>query len=231
VPHPALPDATPRRVRRHEGNPLRFDASYEEVVVLRDGSRVRLRTVRPQDKAHLVRGLHRLSEGSRRARFLAAKNRLTEAELAYLTEVDGIDHFAIGALAIDADGEEGEGVGVGRFVRMLDDPCVAEPAIVVVDAWQNRGLGRLLLDRLIQAALERRIDTFHAEFLAENDAIRRLLESFSPEMLMQRRAGVVVATMPLRAPDGEAGEAEAGEHLRKLLRLAAKRLLKLRPPS
>jgi len=192
---------------------------------------VRLRTIRPGDKPHLVRGLHRLSEGSRRARFLAAKNRLTAAELQYLTEVDGVDHFAIGALLLAADGAESEGVGVGRFVRMHGEPNVAEPAIVVVDAWQNRGLGRLLLDRLIQAALERGIDTFHTEFLAENEAIRRLLGSFSPDMLMQRRAGVVVATMPLLAREGQHGEAEAGEHLRKLLRLAAKRLLRLRPPS
>jgi len=220
-----------RRVPRRDRERLRFDASYEEVVALHDGHRVRLRTIRPADKPHLVRGLHRLSEGSRRARFLAAKNRLTAAELEYLTEVDGVDHFAIGALMLAADGDESDGVGVGRFVRMRGEPNVAEPAIVVVDAWQNRGLGRLLLDRLIQAALERGIDTFHAEFLADNEAIRRLLGSFSPDMLMQRRAGVVVATMPLLARKGEPGEVEAGEHLRKLLRLAAKRLLRLRPPS
>jgi GNAT superfamily N-acetyltransferase len=206
----------------------RFGPDYEEVVTDRDGNRLRLRTIRPEDKPYLVRGLHHLSPDSRRARFLGTKQRLTEAELAYLTEVDGVDHFAIGALLLDDEDVEGEGVGVGRFVRMPEIPTAAEPAIVVLDAWQNRGIGRILLDRLIQAALERGIHTFHAEFLAENEGIRRLLSSFSPEMLMQRRGGIVIATMPLHAPGDVGDRAEQREQLGDLLRLAARRLLKLR---
>lgn len=205
---------------------LRYDRDYEEVVTLRGGQRVRLRTIRPEDKTSLVQGLHRLSPASRLARFMAMKKRLTDAELAYLTEIDVVDHFAIGAAALNEDGGEGEGAGIGRFVRLGPGSDAAEPAVVVVDAWQGRGLGRILLERLIEAARERGIRAFHAEFLAENVAIRRLLESLFPGMLMQRSGGVVVATMPLGGADP--GDGELGELMHRLLRLAARRLVHLR---
>jgi GNAT superfamily N-acetyltransferase len=207
---------------------LVFDADYQETVTLRNGQRVRLRAVRPEDKRNLVRGLHRLSPASRLSRFFAMKKRLTETELRYLTEVDVVNHFAIGALTLRDDDAEGEGIAIGRFVRLDSPPDSAEPAIVVVDAWQGQGLGRMLLERLIDAARERGIRSFHAEFLADNAAIRQLLESLFPRMLMQRKGTVVVATMPIEPEDAAPYEHEPGELLHRLLGLAAQRLLHLK---
>jgi GNAT superfamily N-acetyltransferase len=207
---------------------LVYDADYQEIVTLRNGQRVRLRTVRPQDKGNLVRGLHRLSPASRQSRFFAMKNRLTDAELKYLTEVDFVNHFAIGAVTLRDDDTEAEGIAIGRFVRLENPTDSAEPAIVVVDAWQGYGLGRLLLERLIAAARERGIRSFHAEFLAENEAIRRLLESLCPGMLMQRKGEVVIATMPIGTAEPVPCEDEPGEILHRLLGLAAQRLLHLK---
>src|SRR5207245_4362935 len=98
----------------------------------------------------------RLSPTSRYRRFLSAKDHLTDREWRYFTEVDGINHFALGAVR-HADGQE-EGLGVARFIRLIDRPTVAEPAVVVADPWQRKGLGRLLLARLVAAASERGID-------------------------------------------------------------------------
>jgi GNAT superfamily N-acetyltransferase len=207
---------------------LVYDTGYREVRTLRNGEQVLLRTVQPGDKRYLVQGFHRLSPSSRAARFLGAKSRLTDAELAYLTEVDLANHFAIGAVTLRPDGSEGEGVAIGRFVRIPENPESAEPAIVVVDAWQGNGLGRLLLERLIAAALERGVRTFHAEFMAENASIRRLLESVCPGMLLQRSGPVVVATMPLADADATRCDDEPREMLHRLLRLAAQRLLQLK---
>jgi GNAT superfamily N-acetyltransferase len=205
-----------------------YGEEYQETLTLRNGQRVLLRTVRPEDKHYLVQGLHRLSPASRRARFLATKQRLTEAELIYLTEVDHINHFAIGAVALREDGSEGEGVGIGRFVRLEDQRDSAEPAITVLDMWQGNGLGRILLERLIAAARERGIRTFHAEFLAENEAIRKLLQSQCPDMLMQRRGPIIIATMPIGAGVEMQCDDTPGETLHRLLRLAAQRLIHLR---
>jgi GNAT superfamily N-acetyltransferase len=168
--------------------------------------------------------MERLSPEARFSRFFAAKTRLSEAELRYLTEIDGVDHYALGVGLLHPDGTEGEGVGVGRFVRTRDDPTVAEPAIVVIDAWQGHGIGKLLLDRLIAAARERGIRHFRAECLAENHAIQHLFERLGPSVRVQQRGRVVGMEIPIFEVkiDGDAPSSE-------LLRIAAERLIRFRP--
>ena len=61
---------------------------------LDNGVEVVIRPISPDDKPLLAEGIARLSARSARFRFLAPKNRLTSAELRYLTEIDGCDHMA-----------------------------------------------------------------------------------------------------------------------------------------
>ena len=129
-----------------------------EHVLLRDGSEVLIRAVRPEDKPLFVAGWAHLSEQSVYRRFLAPRDPLSVDELAFFTEIDHVDHEAIGALA----GETREGVGVARYVRDRERPHVAEAAVTVVDAWQGRGLGGKLLRRLTARATENRIRVFSA---------------------------------------------------------------------
>ena len=70
------------------GEPRFFTRDYAEQAVLRDGTRVRLRLIRPDDKALLHDGFERLSPASRYLRFLAPKAALSDDELRYLCEVD-----------------------------------------------------------------------------------------------------------------------------------------------
>jgi hypothetical protein len=110
----------------------RYDESYEETVHLSDGQRIHLRPMRPSDKQMLLDGFEHLSPDSRYARFMAPKSTLSERELRYLTEVDGINHFAIGAIRRHLVAKP-EGVGSARFVRLSDQPDTAEPAVTVLD--------------------------------------------------------------------------------------------------
>jgi len=158
---------------------LRFTPSYRERVCLRDGTEVLLRLVIPADKLLLKRGMDRFSAESRFHRFLGAKQHLTPNELDYLTEVDGVDHFALGALATSADGGD-QGVGVARFVRFGDETDSAEPTVAIVDEYQRRGLGTVLFARLMAAARERGIRRFHGRMLAHNKVMRALLHRASP---------------------------------------------------
>jgi len=136
-----------------------FTPTYREAINLSNGTPVTLRLVIPADKPLLERGMDNLSPESRFQRFLFAKLKLTNADLRYLTEIDGVDHFAIGAL-----NQAGEGIGVARFIRFGDDQVVAEPAIAVLDAHQNKGLGCILFRRLMAAARERGISVFMAPY-------------------------------------------------------------------
>src|SRR6476619_2159467 len=115
-----------------------------ELVGLKDGSSVLVRRVTAADQGLFVDGFARLSDESRYRRFLAAKKRLSDDELAFFTELDHHGHEALGAV----DPATGEGLGVARYVR---DPAryeIAEAAVAVIDDWQGRGLGRVLLERL-----------------------------------------------------------------------------------
>ena len=136
---------------------------------LRDGTTVLIRPIRPDDKQKLVEGLERLSPESRYQRFLRPVSTLTDRELRYLTEIDYADHFAWGALAADEPGQPG--LGIARYVRDPKDPEVAEAAVAVVDAAQGKGLGTLLLERLIETARAHGIRVFRAWALGENRTV------------------------------------------------------------
>jgi acetyltransferase len=142
------------------------------LVTLADGSRVRIRPIRPDDKDLLVQGLSRLSQESIRRRFLSPKPRLSAAELRYLTEVDGHRHAAFVAV-LDDDRECL--VGVARSVRVADTPDTAEMAIVVGDAWHGLGLGSALAEVLADAAVVSGVRRIAATMLGDNVPARRLL--------------------------------------------------------
>ena len=138
-------------------------------VELRDGSRVVIRPIEPDDRAALVAGFERLSPESRYRRFFGPITHLSERDLDYLTRVDHHDHEALVAIE---DGT-GEGIGVARYVRT--GPDVAEPAMVVADDWHGRGAATRLLEALVERAQEEGIRRFEAPVLAYNaDAIRVL---------------------------------------------------------
>jgi len=207
---------------------LRFDQNYRESVTLRDGGPVSLRLVRPSDKALLLRGFARLSPESRYRRFLSAKTELRDAELAYLTEVDGHDHFAVGASVTADDGTE-EGVGIARFIRSPEDPRAAEAAVAVVDDWQRRGLGTLLLARLAAAARERGIVRFQGRALAANEAISGLLEQLGSGVRVRPESGelAVEVDLPEMPPDMLATE-PTKTPLERILALVAEGVLLVR---
>jgi RimJ/RimL family protein N-acetyltransferase len=142
-------------------------------VRLRDGSRILIRPVRSTDASLIAEGFARLSERSRRMRFLGKKDELTPAELHYYANVDHHDHEALGAL----DPADGRLAGVARYVRDADDPQAAEIALTIADDWQGRGLGTELLARLSDRAREEGIRRFTAVMASENVPMGMLLRS------------------------------------------------------
>lgn len=218
---------------------MRFDGDFSEQAVLRDGTRAQLRCVRAEDKELLREGFARLSPESRYRRFLSAKNHLSDHELRYLTEVDGDRHFAIGARRLDADGVEAEGLAIARYVRLPEQPEVAEAAIAVVDPMQGQGLGTLLLRRLVEAAIERGVKRFRCVVLASNDPMRHLLESLGLEVQESHDGDLLLVDVPLpeaMPPDAAEANPTAATHawlgaletLGRLLRMAAEGLLAIR---
>ena len=180
-------------------------------VALRDGSRVRVRQSHRSDKQLLRRGFERLGPESRYKRFLAPVPQLSEAMVGYLSEVDHHDHEAIIAL----EEETGEGIGVVRYFRSSERRDAAEFAVTVIDDWQRRGVGTLLLEVMSARAREEGITTFTALMLASNHEMMDVLKSLGPVRIVDRDAGTVEIEMPIPA----VGLSPA---LSKLLRIAAR---------
>jgi GNAT superfamily N-acetyltransferase len=169
-----------------------------ELVVLRDGSEALVRQVRPEDKPLFVAGWAGLSDETVYRRFLQSRDGLSVDELAFFTEIDHVDHEAIGAL--DADGRHG--VGVARYVRDPERPHAAEAAVIVIDAWQGRGLGGKLLRRLCARATENGIRVFTATLLASNEAMLALLAQLG-EVTLRHRDGAAIeidVELPVELP-------------------------------
>ncbi len=178
---------------------------------LRDGSEVTIRELTPRDAPVLAEAFERLSPQSRDLRFLGAKTRLSSNDLEYLTDVDGHLHEALGA----TDAASGRGVGVARFVRLDPDAPVAEVAVTVVDDWQRRGLGTLLLERLNERARAEGIERYTALVSGENRAIVGLLQGIGARVLATNvAAGTVEYEVELPAVG-------LGHSLREALRAAA----------
>ncbi len=152
-------------------------------AVLRDGTVVSIRPIEPSDRDALTAFHETLSSRSVYLRFFSAHPHLTEADLDYFTEVDNEQRVALVAVA------EERIVGVGRF-DVLDDAS-AEVAFVVTDAFQGRGLGALLLTRLVDIARSLGVERFVAEVLPAN---RRMLETFrhSGHPITERHSGDIV---------------------------------------
>lgn len=187
---------------------LVIDEDYQETVDLDGLGRLTLRLIRPEDKALLVAGLHQMSSQSQYLRFFTPKGELSDEELHYLTELDNDDHLAIGA-ALQDGREKPLAVGLARYVRCSDRPDIAEAAIAVVDAYQHRGIGNLLMNRLSAAARQHGIRWFECEFLIENRRIEHLIRRLSTEVDFEALdAGRVRATIPLgQDPLEQVGEA------------------------
>ena len=145
----------------------------QAMVSLRDGSPVLLRPILSQDKAELVRAFARLSLQSRYQRFFSPLRELSPALVAYLTEIDYVDHFAFGAFAVAQ--REPALIGVARYIRSAEQPQSAEVAVAVIDDYHRRGLGNQLLCALASVARENGIGRFHGNALWENTPLLQLL--------------------------------------------------------
>jgi len=162
-----------------------------------DGQEILVRPLIATDREQLAARYEELSPDARRARFGSPPDQLSASELDRLLDLDYDSRFALAALLAD-DGDE-RGVGVARYARHSDDPSTAEVAVVVLDAYQHRGIGTILLADLVEVARDHGIGTFTATVRWENtsllDAIRAAGATVTP-----REPGIAAVVYDLGDP-------------------------------
>jgi acetyltransferase len=156
-----------------------YPTHLETVASARDGTPVRLRPVRPEDEPLLQDLLAHMSHEDVRMRFFAPIRELSHSLAVRLTHIDYDREMALMAE------HEGTILGVGRYFAE-PDRARAEYAVAVRTDWKGRGIGYLLMTRLIALARDARIGELVGEVLAEN---ARMLE-------MCRTLGFTVAPHP-----------------------------------
>ena len=126
---------------------------------------VALREIRPDDAAALQAFVRTLSPMSRRLRFHAALNELTESALQALTRVDQRAHVAFVLTTMEHGAERI--VGEARYVVSCDKET-ADFAIAVADGFRGLGLAERLMAALLRAARAAGLRWLIGEVLADN---------------------------------------------------------------
>ena len=142
-------------------------------VQLADGSNMTIRPIRPEDANMEQEFVRQLSVQSRYFRFMQSVTELTPEMLIRFTQLDY--HREMALIAVQEKGGKEIELGVTRYV-MNPDGRSCEFALVVADAWQNKGIGSQLLSMLIEAAQDRGFHSMNGEILADNHKMLALVK-------------------------------------------------------
>jgi GNAT superfamily N-acetyltransferase len=168
-------------------------AKYSANELLRDGRRIEIRALKPDDRADLLAAIDSSSAQSLHRRFFGAKRHFSEQEIAFFVNVDFVNHVALVAVA-NADGQPII-VGGGRYVLLGEGK--AEIAFAVVDRYQGQGIGVALMRHLVAIARRAGVRELIADVLPENIPMLKVLESSGLPVDTKHDRGVVHATLRL----------------------------------
>ena len=161
-------------------------ARYAAVEFLRDGRRIEIRALRPDDRDNLLAAVARTSTESLYRRFFGVKRSFSENEIAFFLNIDFAEHVALVALA-EQSGRQVI-IGGGRYVVVR--PGTAEVAFAVIDEFQRQGIGAALMRHLIAIARDAGLEELIAEVLPDNNAMLKVFEKSGLKLNMTRSAGV-----------------------------------------
>ena len=153
--------------------------------------------MRPEDEPAFQRGLAKLTPEEIRLRFFAPIKALTHMQAARLTQIDYDREMAL-VLAEPTIPGKAEVFGVARITADPDNER-AEFAIIVRHDMAGKGLGLLLMRRIIDYARQRGIGEIFGDVLRENTTMLQMCEKlgFDPDRVPEE-PGLVRVVLDLR---------------------------------
>jgi RimJ/RimL family protein N-acetyltransferase len=172
-------------------------ANYDQVATLKNGIKVRIRSIRPDDKKRLVEAFKNLDSESIYTRFFYHKKMLTEAELRSATELDFEN--AVALVVTTGEGEHETIIGAGRYVVIdeIDKLRSAEVAFAIEEDYHRQGMARILLQHLASIAREKGLSRFVAEVLPENSGMLTVFSRSGLPMKTEHGGDAVHVTLSL----------------------------------
>ena len=175
----------------------RYPEELSHTVTTTDGTQVFVRAIRPEDAERLMAFHDRLGEHTIYQRFFTVMKHLPPDWARRLSHVDYVTRLALVAEVETPGGLELAAVARYEPTARAD---TVEVAFVVQDGWQNKGLGTLLFQDLLQAAQARGYRRFSAYVLATNRRMLDLISRFGKVAERKLDQGVVEATFTVRTP-------------------------------
>ena len=168
-------------------------SKYSVVEKLRNGERIEIRALKPEDRDDLVAAVSRTSSESLYRRFFAVRRHFSETEESFYLNTDYVSHVALIAV-LEENGEKSI-VGGGRYV--VSEPGQAEVAFTVIDKYQGQGLGAALLRHLSIIARQAGLRELVAYVMPDNRAMLKVFEKCGLKYTAKREAGSVCVKLGL----------------------------------
>ena len=175
--------------------PEHLVSSYSPIV----GQSITIRPMRPEDLEIETEFVQSWSPKTRYNRLFSAGSYTSPERLKAITRIDYTRDMALIAAVMLEDKEVQ--IGVARYVRRADNRS-CEFALSVADAWQGRGIGRVLMTKLIDAAAQAGLEIIEGDILASNEPMLGLMRKLgfslasAPESPEIRRASKRLQALP-----------------------------------
>jgi RimJ/RimL family protein N-acetyltransferase len=184
---------------------MNYAREFSVTDVLKDGTRVTIRAIRPDDRDRFLEAFRLLEADSIYTRFFSLRNEPSDAELHRAVNVDFVGEVA---LVVTTDTVRGETIiATARYIvrEAPNTERSAEVAFVVEEDYHGRGIASRLLAHLVALARGQNLKRFEADVLSQNSPMLAVFKRCGFPMRQQRDGGIVHLTLELAANDSAAG--------------------------
>lgn len=177
-----------------------YPNQLETEMVIRDGTRVSLRPIRPEDAPDIISMIELVDPEDVRLRFFAPLKSIPRPMLARLTQIDYDREMAFVARPVNPDGSLGPIWGTVRL-SCDADLMVGEYAILIRSDIKGRGLGYTLMHRIIDYGRERKVGKIIGTILRENEPMLTMARDLGFHLEVSKDdTGVMEAELSFEPP-------------------------------
>ncbi|MHA1145231.1 MAG: GNAT family N-acetyltransferase [Candidatus Helarchaeota archaeon] len=167
--------------------PGEYPKQFEKTIKIKDGTKVFLRPIKPEDRELWLEFYLSLSKMAKYYRFFSSRPDPDEKMIKQYTQIDYVNNFAL--IALVKENEKERMVGVVRYV--LDPKSGnAELAIVIADDWQGRGLGTKMLIEMLGIMIKRKVHKVVGDVFLENDKMMQLMRESGFKFIGESQYGI-----------------------------------------
>ncbi len=172
--------------------------NYAVQETLKNGLKVIIRAIRPDDKNALLDAFRDLDERTIYLRFFGPKREVSPKELAAATEIDFVQTVAL--VTCIQDGGREKIIGGGRYSAFgkAESPDRAEVSFLVEEDYHGLGISSITLRHLAGIAREKGISEFHAEVLPENKGMLSVFSKSGFPLKQEFVEGIVHVILSLQ---------------------------------